>query len=136
MLTHRVPRSQCVSVFTMLQGSWFVDGVHDSPAWYAQKVSKSSQSIVHVQTTARNFLRFPQEPAACSHDLLTALVARLQDVRQPPVLRATCAAYAASFLARASFIPNALVVQALQVRKLPLSFAENSNSDVIILSTI
>ena len=56
-----------------------------------------------------------QDPATCSEELLSALVARLQDGRQPAVLRATCAAYAASFLARASFIPDALVVQALQV---------------------
>ena len=58
----------------------------------------------------------PQDPAACSQELLSALVARLQDGRQPAVLRATCAAYAASFLARASFVPDGLVVQALQVR--------------------
>jgi hypothetical protein len=38
-------------------------------------------------------------------------------MRQPPVLRATCAAYAASFLARANFIPDALVVQALKVHE-------------------
>ena len=66
--------------------------------------------------------RYPQDPEACSQDLLSSLVARLQDVRQPPVLRATCAAYAASFLARASFIPDALVVQALQVRDRPRTF--------------
>jgi len=56
-----------------------------------------------------------QDPATCSEELLSALVGRLQDGRQPAVLRATCAAYAASFLARASFVPDALVVQALQV---------------------
>ena len=59
------------------------------------------------------------DPATCRQDLLSALVVRLQDVRQPPMLRATCAAYAASFLAWAKSIPNGLVVQALQVSQSP-----------------
>ena len=71
--------------------------------------------MLECLTTSTRAAELPQDPATCSEELLTGLVARLQDGRQPAVLRATCAAYAASFLARASFIPDALVVQALQV---------------------
>lgn len=44
------------------------------------------------------------------------LIRRLQDGAAPGIMRAACAAYAASFLARASFVPEHLVVQSLQVR--------------------
>ena len=44
------------------------------------------------------------------------LIRRLQDGAAPGITRAACAAYAASFLARASFVPEHLVVQSLQVR--------------------
>lgn len=55
-----------------------------------------------------------QSPEHCCRALLHLLLSRLTDKRQPPVARSACAAYAASFLARAAFCPEALVVESLQ----------------------
>ncbi len=57
-----------------------------------------------------------QEPAGCSGALLALLLARLASPNAAPITRAAAAAYTASFLARASFVPDALLVQSLQVR--------------------
>lgn len=52
--------------------------------------------------------------ARCAESLVQLLLARLRDGRQPPITRSACAAYLASFLARAAFCPPVLVVGALQ----------------------
>ncbi len=50
----------------------------------------------------------------CAASLVALLLARLRDPRQPPVTRSACAAYLASFLARAGFLPESLVVGTLK----------------------
>ncbi|PRW34096.1 RNA polymerase I-specific transcription initiation factor RRN3-like [Chlorella sorokiniana] len=55
-----------------------------------------------------------QQPEQRCRTFLHLLLARLTDRQQPPIARAACAAYAASFLARAAFCPEALVVESLQ----------------------
>ncbi|GAX81547.1 hypothetical protein CEUSTIGMA_g8975.t1 [Chlamydomonas eustigma] len=49
----------------------------------------------------------------CNH-LVEMLLSGLRDDRQPEVTRSACAAYLASFLARASFVPQSLVLSALE----------------------
>ncbi|GLC47104.1 hypothetical protein PLESTF_001444200 [Pleodorina starrii] len=53
-------------------------------------------------------------PNQCSQSLIRLLQTRLRDSRQAPITRTACAAYLASFLARAAFVPDAVVVKALQ----------------------
>lgn len=55
-----------------------------------------------------------RSPDHCCRAFLHLLIARLTDKQQPPIARSACAAYAASFLARAAFCPEALVVDSLQ----------------------
>ncbi|KXZ57030.1 hypothetical protein GPECTOR_1g930 [Gonium pectorale] len=55
-----------------------------------------------------------KNPSHCSASLVRLLLMRLRDTRQPPITRAACAAYLASFLARAAFLPESLVVRTLQ----------------------
>lgn len=55
-----------------------------------------------------------RSPAHCPASLVGLLLDRLRDGRQPPTTRAACAAYLASFLARAAFLPDALVVRSLE----------------------
>lgn len=59
---------------------------------------------------------FPeQDPEACSRSLLALLLARVTSPTVAPITRSAAAAYLASFLARASFVPDAVLVDALQV---------------------
>lgn len=60
-------------------------------------------------------LRPEQEPEACSRSLLALLLARVTNPAAAPITRSAAAAYLASFLARASFVPDAVLVDALQV---------------------
>ncbi|GFR40492.1 hypothetical protein Agub_g1060 [Astrephomene gubernaculifera] len=53
-------------------------------------------------------------PTVCPASLIRLLLLRLRDARQPPITRAACAAYLASFLARAAFLSESLVVKTLQ----------------------
>ncbi|KAL4436668.1 hypothetical protein ABPG75_003807 [Micractinium tetrahymenae] len=55
-----------------------------------------------------------QSPEHCCRAFLHLLISRLTDRQQPPITRSACAAYAASFLARAAFCPEPLVVESLQ----------------------
>ncbi|GIL92468.1 hypothetical protein Vretimale_19352 [Volvox reticuliferus] len=55
-----------------------------------------------------------QSPVYCSQSLVRLLLARLRDARHAPITRTACAAYLASFLARAAFAADTLVVKALQ----------------------
>lgn len=52
--------------------------------------------------------------------MLQLLLARLGEALSAPMTRAAAAAYTGSFLARAAFVPPALVVSAVQVLK-PMS---------------
>ncbi|KAK9817200.1 hypothetical protein WJX72_010975 [[Myrmecia] bisecta] len=55
-----------------------------------------------------------QAPEHCSQTFAQLLLERLSDVRQAPITRSACAAYLASFLARARYVPEATVVRALE----------------------
>ena len=50
-------------------------------------------------------------PGDCAASFVELLLGRLLDARQPAITRSACAAYLASFLARAAFIPQAQVRQ-------------------------
>lgn len=56
-----------------------------------------------------------QGPQQCSASLLALLLRRLTDPNVAPITRSAAAAYLASFLARAAFVPEALLLQTLQV---------------------
>lgn len=60
-----------------------------------------------------------QGPQQCSASFLQLLLQRLTNPNVAPITRSAAAAYLASFLARASFIPEPLLLQTLQVRLLP-----------------
>ena len=53
-------------------------------------------------------------PEQCCGSFVGFLLSRITDRLQPPITRSAAAAYAGSFLARAAFIPEPLVVEALQ----------------------
>ena len=55
-----------------------------------------------------------QGPQQCSASLLQLLLQRLTNPNVAPITRSAAAAYLASFLARASFIPEPLLLQTLQ----------------------
>ncbi|KAI3426053.1 hypothetical protein D9Q98_008021 [Chlorella vulgaris] len=55
-----------------------------------------------------------QAPEPRCRAFLRLLINRMVDRQQPPIARSACAAYAASFLARAAFCPEHLVVDSLQ----------------------
>ena len=57
-----------------------------------------------------------QGPQQCSASFLQLLLQRLTDPNVAPITRSAAAAYLASFLARASFIPEPLLLETLQVR--------------------
>ena len=60
-----------------------------------------------------------QGPQQCSASFLQLLLQRLTNPNVAPITRSAAAAYLASFLARASFIPEPLLLQTLQVCLLP-----------------
>lgn len=53
-------------------------------------------------------------PESCCREFLNLLLSRLMDKMQPSITRSACAAYIASFLARAAYIPEPLVIESLQ----------------------
>ena len=57
-----------------------------------------------------------QGPQECSASFLQLLLQRLTNPNVAPITRSAAAAYLASFLARASFIPEPLLLEMLQVR--------------------
>lgn len=73
-----------------------------------------------LQTHRSKFTQFllfyvcVREPEHCSRSLVRLLLSRVQDSGQPPTLRAACAAYLSSFLARAAFLPQATVTSTLK----------------------
>jgi RNA polymerase I-specific transcription initiation factor RRN3 len=98
------------------------------PAWSLPAAGQGNQvwgtllaaferAVLHTHRSKfTQFLLFHacrQEPQR-STALARLLLSRLQDARQPPVTRAACAAYLASFLARSAFVSEALVVEVLQ----------------------
>ena len=56
-----------------------------------------------------------QGPQQCSASFLQLLLRRLTDPNVALITRSAAAAYLASFLARASFIPEPLLLDTLQV---------------------
>ena len=52
-------------------------------------------------------------PDSCLQSFLHFLLSKLMDKMQPSVTRSACAAYIASFLARAAFVPEPIVVESL-----------------------
>ncbi|KAF5828417.1 RNA polymerase I-specific transcription initiation factor RRN3-domain-containing protein [Dunaliella salina] len=54
-----------------------------------------------------------KQPDLCARTFVDFLLFRLKDQHQPSITRSACAAYLASFLARAAFLPHSLVLQAL-----------------------
>ncbi len=65
--------------------------------------SKFSQYLV--------FFLCHKHPEPCVRLFAEFLLGRLQDARLPPITRAGCAAYLASFLARCAHAPHLLVLQ-------------------------
>ena len=60
-----------------------------------------------------------QGPQQCSASFLQLLLQRLTNPNVAPITRSAAAAYLASFLARASFIPEPLLLQTLQACSWP-----------------
>lgn len=60
-----------------------------------------------------------QGPQQCSASFLQLLLQRLTSPNVAPITRSAAAAYLASFLARASFIPEPLLLQTLQACSRP-----------------
>ena len=56
-----------------------------------------------------------QGPQQCSASFLELLLQRLTNPNVAPITRSAAAAYLASFLARANFIPEPLLLDSLQV---------------------
>ena len=56
-----------------------------------------------------------QGPQQCSASFLELLLQRLANPNVAPITRSAAAAYLASFLARANFIPEPLLLNSLQV---------------------
>ena len=57
----------------------------------------------------------PQEPERRCGELLRLLLQRLNQSTAAPLTRSAAAAYAGSFLARAAFLPQPLLAEAIQV---------------------
>lgn len=73
-----------------------------------------------LQTHRSKFTQFlifyvaSHSPVHCSKSLLHMLLSKLGDKNQAPITRSACAAYIGSFLARAAFVPELLVVESFQ----------------------
>jgi hypothetical protein len=61
------------------------------------------------------FYAAKQAPEPCCRSFLSMLLSKLTDKSQPSVTRCACAAYLASFLARAAYIPEVFVVESLHM---------------------
>lgn len=54
-----------------------------------------------------------QNQTSCANAFVSFLIKRIRDPSRPAITRTACAAYLASFLARAKFLAKPLLVQAL-----------------------
>ena len=54
-----------------------------------------------------------QNQTSCAATFIAFLLKRIRDPNRPAITRTACAAYLASFLARAKFLPKPLLVQSL-----------------------
>lgn len=54
-----------------------------------------------------------QNLASCASAFVSFLLKRIHDPNRPAITRTACAAYLASFLARAKFLPKPLLIQSL-----------------------
>jgi RNA polymerase I-specific transcription initiation factor RRN3 len=88
------------------------------PATWDTTLGAFERTILHTHRS--KFVQFlvfylaRYAPEQCCGSLVGLLLARITDRLQPPITRSAAAAYAGSFLARAGFIPEPLVVEALQ----------------------
>jgi RNA polymerase I-specific transcription initiation factor RRN3 len=88
------------------------------PATWDTTLGAFERTILHTHRS--KFVQFlvfylaRYAPEQCCSSLVGLLLARITDRLQPPITRSAAAAYAGSFLARAGFIPEPLVVEALQ----------------------
>lgn len=88
------------------------------PAAWSTAMSAFERTI--LQTHRSKFVQFllfymaRNAPEQCCGSLVGFLLTRISDRLQAPITRSAAAAYAGSFLARAGFIPEPLVVEALQ----------------------
>lgn len=88
------------------------------PATWDTTLGAFERTILHTHRS--KFVQFlvfylaRYAPEQCCASLVGLLLARITDRLQPPITRSAAAAYAGSFLARAGFIPEPLVVEALQ----------------------
>jgi RNA polymerase I-specific transcription initiation factor RRN3 len=55
-----------------------------------------------------------QDPARCSAAFADLLLGHVADARGAPIARSAAAAYLASFLARAAFVPDGVLIGALE----------------------
>lgn len=60
------------------------------------------------------FFAAQKAPESCCKSFISLLLTKLTDKGQPSVTRSACAAYVASFLARAAFTPEPVVIESLQ----------------------
>lgn len=78
-------------------------------AWLQAPVlctSGSSAKLNHMQHAAQN-------QTSCADAFISFLLKRIRDPNRPAITRTACAAYLASFLARAKFLGKPLLVQSL-----------------------
>lgn len=78
--------------------------------------TRSEREGSHVGPHPR-FCLLVQDPDHCIPGLLSILLDRLTSPKYAPISRSSACAYLASFLARAAYIPEATVVESLQVLK-------------------
>jgi len=87
------------------------------PATWDTTLGAFERTILHTHRS--KFVQFlvfylaRYAPEQCCSSLVGFLLARITDRLQPPITRSAAAAYAGSFLARAGFIPEPLVVETL-----------------------
>jgi len=88
------------------------------PATWDTTLGAFERTILHTHRS--KFVQFlvfyvaRYAPEHCCSSFVGLLLTRITDRLQPPITRSAAAAYAGSFLARAGFIPEPLVVEALQ----------------------
>ncbi len=75
---------------------------------------------VHVEIAAETRLAetvtascATQSLTSCAKPFVSFLLKRIHDPNRPAITRTACAAYLASFLARAKFLPKSLLIQSL-----------------------
>lgn len=76
-----------------------------------------------------------QDPKHCSASLLQLLLRQLTSPNEPPITRSAAAAYVASFLARAAYVPEPILIDLLQVQTQLLPPIDLCNADTCNIAT-